>query len=626
VRSSVVLFAFLTCASAQESVHFGSLGGRVTDPTGAVIAGAAVRVRQEGTNLTASVVTDREGRFRIPYLRIGSYDLRVEYPGFAVYRQGLEVAAGSAFDLPVLLALHASGTNVTVLAEAAALETARSQIAATVGRAEVDSVPLNGRNFLDLALLAPGVSPTNTGSNQLFAETSAVPGQGISVASQRNFSNSLLVDGLSANDDAAGLSGGFYSLDAVEEFQVVTSGAQAELGRALGGYVSVVTRSGGNALHGDFFGYFRNQRLNAANPLPGARLPMTQAQYGASAGGPVIRDRTFYFANFEQRLLNQTGLVTIAPAAVAAINQRLAGVGYPGEPLTTGIYPDPVHSANGLARLDHQFAPRDQFTARYSAYHVTSRNSRGAGGLSAPTAAADLADTDQTVAAGNVATLSPRTVNETRGQFTTSSLAAPPTDPLGPAVSISGVAAFGTLSGSPTARANRLYEVVDNLSHQWGRHAFRAGADFLYNDLAITFPRSARGSYSFASLASFLSGAYNNAGFTQTFGNRYVALANPNAGWYAQDEWKVSERLTLNLGVRYELQFLDTIATDTNNLAPRAGFAWTPSASRRTVVRGGFGLYYDRVPLRALANALLSSGNTTVLTAATQASVSLSPG
>ena len=407
------------------------------------------------------------------------------------------------------------------------LEAARTQIAGTVSQAEVRSLPLNGRNFLDLALLVPGVSPTNTGSNQLFAETSAVPGQGISVGSQRNFSNSFIVDGLSANDDAAGLSGIFYGLDVVHEFQVVTSGGQAELGRALGGYINVVTKSGTNSLHGDLYGYFRNQRLNAANPLSNSRLPSTQAQYGASLGGPVIRDRTFYFANFEQRQLNQSGLITITPANVAAINARLAAVGYQGAQISTGIYPNPVHSTNFLAKLDHQFSRNDHFSVRYSLYDVHSSNSRGAGALNAVSASAGLDNTDQTVAVSNIVTLSPRTVNETRGQFTHSNLRALPTDPVGPAVSISGVASFGTLSGSPTGRLNKLYEVVDNLSHQRGAHALRVGVGFLYNDSRITYPRSIRGSYSFSSLANFLNGTYNNSGFTQTFGNSVVFADEP---------------------------------------------------------------------------------------------------
>ena len=189
---------------------------------------------------------------------------------------------------------------------------------------------MNGRNFLDLALLVPGVSPTNIGSTQLFAETSAVPGQGLSIGSQRNFSNNFIVDGLSANDDAAGLSGMPYGVDAVDQFQVVTSGGQAELGRALGGYISVVTKSGTNALHGDVYGYFRDDSLNATNALlreqGGKKPPMSQKQYGGSLGGPLVRNRSFYFANVEQRRLDQTGLATISADNVDVINARLAAV------------------------------------------------------------------------------------------------------------------------------------------------------------------------------------------------------------------------------------------------------------------------------------------------------------
>ena len=180
-------------------------------------------------------------------------------------------------------------TSVTVTGDATVLEAARSQIAGTVSQAEVQSLPLNGRNFLELALLVPGVSPTNVGSTQLFPETSAVPGVSLSVGSQRNLSNNFIVDGLSANDDAAALSGITYGVDAVDQFQVVTSGGQAELGRALGGYVNVVTKSGTNVLHGNVYDYFRDDRFNATNALSGTKLPMNQTQYGASLGGPIVQ-------------------------------------------------------------------------------------------------------------------------------------------------------------------------------------------------------------------------------------------------------------------------------------------------------------------------------------------------
>ena len=626
----VALLSFCAAASAgivfaQQTVNYASVSGRVTDQTGSVVSGAHVTARETETNVIAAQLTDQDGRFRFPYLKVGQYEIKVQRLGFAVASRSVTLTVGSAFEVPISLAVATSETAILVSGESELLETARTQVAGTVAQTEIQTLPLNGRSFLDLALLVPGVSPTNTASNQLFAETSAVPGQGISVGSQRNFSNNFIVDGLSANDDAAGLSGIFFGLDVVQEFQVVTSGGQAEMGRALGGYVNMVTKSGTNTLHGTAYGYFRNQRFNATNPLSHTKLPMTQAQYGASLGGPVIHDRTFYFANFEQRVLNQSGLITIAPGDVATINARLSGVGYPGEQISTGLYPNPVHNSNFLAKVDHQFSDQDQFNLRYSLYDVHSKASRGAGALSAVTASAGLDDTDQTVAAGNVATITPRMVNETRGQYTRSHLAALPTDPIGPAVSISGVASFGTLSGSPTGRVNNLYELADNISYRAEAHALRVGADFLFNDTTITFPRSVRGSYTFSSLANFLAGTYNNSGFTQTFGNIVVPQTNPNVGFYAQDEWKVSSRLTLNVGLRYDLEFLRTISTDTNNISPRAGFAWSPFASRRTLVRGSFGLFYDRVPLRALANAILSSNNTTAISSASQLSVSLSP-
>jgi hypothetical protein len=170
-----------------------------------------------------------------------------------------------------------------------------------------------------------------------------------------------------------------------------------------------------------------------------------------------------------------------------------------------------------------------------------------------------------------------------------------------------------------------MTQVVNNLSHQAGAHAIRLGVDVLYNDDLITYPRSVRGSYTFSSLTNFLASVYNNAGFTQTFGDTSIAQTNPNVGMYLQDEWKVSSFATVNLGLRYDLQFLETIHTDTDNVSPRIGLAISPFESRRTVIRGSAGLFFDRVPLRAVANALLSAGNTTDPQGLRQINVSLAP-
>jgi len=615
-----VLFISGRVGWTQETVSSASVSGRVTDTQGAVIPGAVVTARQTETDVKAETVTGSEGRFRFPYLKVGRYVITAHMDGFRDGAQAVTLGIGGAFDIPFVLPVAGVETNVTVTAQPLILEAARSQIAGTVPQAEVQSLPMNGRNFLDIALLVPGVSPTNVGSTQLFAETSAVPGQGLSINSQRNLSNSFIVDGLSANDDAAGLSGIPYSVDAVDQFQVVTSGGQAELGRALGGYVNVVTKSGTNTLHGTAYDFFRDDKFNGVNALSGTKLPMNQQQWGGSLGGPIVHGRTFYFGNVEQRLLDQNGLVTVLPENVPIINARLAAVGYPGAPVTTGNYPNPVHSANVLGKIDHQPGGSDQVSIRYGLYHVTSSNSRGVGALNAPSASAGLDNVDHSLAVSNTWTISSHTVNETRAQFAYGDLQAPPTDPVGPAVSISGVASFGTLSGSPTRRVNKMYELVDNLAHQAGSHALRAGVDFVFNDDTITYPRSSRGSYTFSSLANFLAGNYN--GFSQTFGDPVVSQTNPAIGVYGQDEWKARSNLTLNLGLRYDVQFLQTINTDTNNVSPRAGFAWTPTASQDFVVRGSAGVFFDRVPLRAVANAILSAGNRTDLNSLHQPSVS----
>jgi hypothetical protein len=626
LAASAAALIMASTAVAQESINHGSVSGRVTDAQGAVVPGATVTVRQIETDVAATAITDAGGRFRFPYLRVGTYDLTVALAGFADAERRITLSVGSAFELPIALAVQGLETTVTVSADAPVLESARSQIAATVTVAEVEQLPLNGRNFLDVALLAPGVAPPNINSTQLFAETSAVPGVGLSVGSQRNLSNSFIVDGLSANDDAAGLSGMPYGVDAVEQFQVVSSGGQAELGRALGGYVNVVTRSGTNQLRGTVYGYVRDDALTSANALSGTTLPMSQKQYGGSVGGPIRRSRTFYFVNAEQRLLDQTGFTTITEANVAAVNARLDAVGYRGQRVATGQYANPVDTLNLLAKVDHAFTGRDQLTVRYSLYDVASENARGAGGLSAPSGSAGLDNRDQAVSVSNTLTIGDRTVNETRAQFTYSDLRALSTDQVGPTVNIAGVATFGTFASSPQGRLNKMFQIVDSIAQQRGAHALRAGVDLVYNDDTITFPRTVRGSYTFSSLANFLAGAYNNAGYAQTFGDTEVRQGNTNLGLYVQDEWSATPQVTLNAGLRYDLQFLESIDTDTNNVSPRVGFAWTPGAARDLVIRGSAGLYFDRVPLRALANALLSAGNTTDLAQLRQQNIALTPG
>lgn len=619
-----------TAMRAQETLNNASVTGRVLDPTGAAVPHTSVTALEPGTNQTYATQTDAQGRFRLLFLPIGQYRISSQAPGFQRAAREIELTVGSAFDITLELGMAQTSSTVQVSAEPPVVEVDRSQMGETVQQAELQNLPFEGRNYLDLALLLPGVSPTNTASTQTLAETSEVVGQGYSVNSQRNFSNSFILDGLSNNDDAAGVAGNVYSMDVVREFQVVTSGGQAEFGRALGGYFNIVTKSGTNQVHGTAYGFLRSQRLNADNALSGTKLPLTQGQYGVSLSGPLQKDKTFLFGNFEEQRLRTNGIITVTPANATTINTQLLALGYSAPLLPVGSsatspYPTTLHTDTVFLRGDHRFSDRDRLEARYSFYQLSSLNARGVGSFNEVSNGTSVYDTNHTFAVSNIATLSSRIFNETRGQFIYDDLYAPPNDQIGPAVTISGVAIFGRSTSSPTARLNYLGEIVDNLVVQHEAHTFKTGVDFLYNDDTITYPQSLRGGYSFSSLASFVTGTYNNGGFTQNFGNPTVEQTNPNVGMYAQDEWKVSPAITLNLGVRYDLEFLQTINTDKNNVSPRFGFAWSPYRNGRTVVRGSYGLFYDRVPLRPLANALLSAHNTIDYNQATLLSYTFTP-
>jgi hypothetical protein len=601
---------------AQQSITSATLSGHVEDANGAAIHGASVTAINLDRNQSTTTTSDSGGRFRFLYLPPGRYQLKVEAAGFAPAGRELTLTLGGALDLPLRLAVAGVETKVEIRSETLLVETVRTQIAETLLPLEISNLPLNGRNFLDLASLAPGVTRANPVANQRFAETSAVPGTQISVAGQRNINNGFVVDGLSSNDDAADLPGTFYSQEVIREFEVITSGGIAEFGRASSGIINIITQSGTKDWRGRLYGFLRNQRLDARNPLstmpdsrnPGMALkdPLTQTQYGATAGGPLKRDRTFLFANFEQTRLHNAVVLTIRPENVTAINTVLDRLSYTGPRLSTGLAPAGYNTSNFLARADHRLNAAHLLMARYSFYGIDSLNARGVGGLNAVSRGTALTDRDHTIALSETATLTPSTVNEARLQFTRSRLGAPPSDLTGPAVNISGIANFGTSTTSPTGRDLDLFEFADNITTLRGAHSLKFGADFLYNRVNIRFPGALQGVYTFSQIANLQTGRYET--FQQAFGEPELFQSNPNLGLFAQDEWRLRPGLTINAGLRYDAQWLpDPIETDTNNIAPRLGIAWAPG-DRRTVIRASYGIFFERIPLRATSNALQRDG------------------
>jgi hypothetical protein len=592
--------------AAAQTVASASVTGTVRDSSEALVPGATVEIRNHATNQTWQTVTDARGQFRFSYLPVGDYHLSVQLIGFGTTNAGLTLGVRDQLDVPIVLKPAAVAESVQVAAPAPLVEARRTEMASTITPGEVNSLPLNGRNYLDLALLAPNVSRTILRTTDRFAETSAVAGTGVSVAGQRNLNNNFVLDGLSANDDAADLAGVSLSQEVVREFEVVTAGGGAEFGRASSGTISVVTQSGTNQYQGRAYEFFRNDAFDTQNPLSIRKDPLNQHQFGLTLGGPIVKNRTFWFGNVEQTLQDRTGVVTIAPASVLAVNSALDAVGYHGPRISTGNFPTGYDSTNLFGRVDHQATPASNLQLRYLYYHVTSDNARNVGGLADVSRGAALDDTDQTAAVNYLSTLSSGAINEARAQYTHSGLGAPVNDTVGPAVSISGVANFGVATSSPTARDANVFQAVDTLTLQRGSHLIKTGAELLYNRVNIVFPGALQGSYTFSSLATFQRGVYSQ--FQQAFGVTSLLQSNPNLGLFAQDEWRLRSDLTIDAGLRYDLQWLPSpIQLDANNVSPRIGAAYSPGDGK-TVIRGSAGLYFDRIPLRATSNAIQRDG------------------
>ena len=590
----------------QANVAYGSLEGTVADASNALLPGAEITATSQGTQEVTHSRTDGRGSYRLAYLKPGRYIVRAQHDGFVDATSTLEMTVGTEQTIDFRLGVASAAERMDVTAET---PNSGSQVAAVVRKQEIDRLPLNARDYLNLTLLVPDVSRTNAvGVTSRFATTSAVPDSGVSISSQRNLANSYIVDGLSNNDDAADLPATYYSQEVFREFQVVTSNATAEFGRAEAGFVNLATQSGNDELHGRLYGFLRNQRMDAKNAFTHTKVPVTWPQYGVTLGGPIVHDRTFFFTNFERTRQSAANIVTIAPASVSAINAVLAAKAYLGAPIATGVFPATLKTDTYFLRIDHQVTANDQIFARYNLYRLAQIGQQSTGSLSDVSRQTDLFTTDQVFAVNNVYSFSPRTFNETRGQFFRYPLQAPNVSAGVAAVSVSGVALFGPSAAFPTSRLTNGGELADAVTLLRGDHSFKCGVDSIYQRVVLTQPGNQSGSYSFSSLASFQAGKYTT--FQQDFGNPTVGQVSASLGAYAEDEWRVRPRLAMNLGVRYDVQTVPAqlASVDEHNVAPRVGFVWSPFADRRTVVRASYGIFYNRIPARLIALALQRNG------------------
>jgi outer membrane receptor protein involved in Fe transport len=432
----LVALASIQYAPAQATASYALLNGTVTDAGGRPVAKATITVRSLDTNQTFTAVSSDTGYYAVPSLPPGRYELIVSYAGFGKYtRTGVEVSVGQTATVNVGLKVAAVSETVTVTTEAPVVETTRTEISQVIQAQQIQELPISGRLFTDFALLTPSVAKSRTALGSTFTEFEVTQ---ISFGGMRSFSNEITVDGADFVNSVSGVQRATPPQDSVQEFRVVNNSFGAEYGRALGGIVNIVTKSGGNAFHGSVYDYLQNSATDARSLLQPAPLPhaLRQNQYGGTLGGPVRKDKTFFFLNYEGRRSGQSP--TYAPdlfSNIANIDQSKAYLGLSPEgcdlpPAQCTGSPvsylqsvlKTVNNDYGFAKLDHQINPNNRVAIRYVVEDARDLgeligNTEDGGGIGSPSGARNLFIRDQSLVGTLDSVLKPNLVNTVLGQY-----------------------------------------------------------------------------------------------------------------------------------------------------------------------------------------------------------------
>jgi outer membrane receptor protein involved in Fe transport len=597
-------------SSAQTTTIGGVLSGSVSDSSGGVIPGVQVLLRNVDTNQMREVRTDDQGFFRATELPVGTYEVRADQPVFALYlHTSVVLALGATVHLEIILVPASAATQISVSAQPTALDPSQTSVTSSIDPDRIEELPVRSRNYLDFVLLAPGEAsaPAPVGS----AGQTPLGGSGFTFGGLRSRSNSVSIDGLDNNDEYTGSSRTELSPEIVSEFQVVNTGLSAESGGASGGSINVVTRSGANVIHGDAFLFIQDGSLNARNPFesdtPKANLRRYRA--GVALGGPVIKDHTFYYMAVEQEHNRAQDASDINSDVAKAINAALLAGAFPGlttRQLSTGLFPVARAETEAAGRFDHQLTHNTSLMLRYA---FTNNKETGdtfnTDGLTDASSRGSSFTSDHALAGALVTVFGSEGVGALRFQAATRRVVLRTNDTLGPEVDIAGLVRFGRpYEGNSTRRENH-YQVNYTLTESHGHHLWKAGGTLNRVALRATAPDGFGGVYHFGSLADFLAGQPDQ--FRQAFGNPGVDLPVTSVGAFLQDHWSLTHRLTLDLGARYDFERLPSLFhRDTNNVSPRVGLAWSPSS--RWVLRGGYGIFFDRYVLANLARAVEKNG------------------
>jgi outer membrane receptor protein involved in Fe transport len=633
MRKAFALFAltlaYVVGAFAQATAGLGAVSGTVRDASGAVVPGATVIVSNASKGITRTLQSTDAGVFAAPALTPSSgYNVAVTKEGFAKWEaKNFEILVGQTVDFSVAMKVGTTATAVEVTGEAPLVETTKTGVSQVVGAQQIEELPINGRRADTFVLLTPAVTRDGTFGLVSFRGTVG--------------SNSFLTDGNDTTNSFYQENAGRtrittqISQDAVQEFQVLSDGFSAEFGRAAGGVINTVTKSGSNDIHGTAYEYFRNRTLNATDRYTpaGVNPPEWRHQAGGTLGGPIKKDKLFFFSDFEVVERNFPGINRIINSAISAdgntINgsctataaQCTAAVAFIQKQMNV-LVPRTVASTMGFGKLDWRPNERNSFSFDLNAMHwrspngiqtqavLTSGNMLGGNGSS--TVETRYGKASWTAIPTN------NSVNELRFGWFKDRLSDPGASNLFPAetgplaISLNG-AAIGAASSYPrTFPSEQRYQIVENFSWVHGAHSAKFGVDYSSTEDWINQLSNQFGTYNYTSLTNFAkdftgntAGAKNYSSFSQNFGNPIQDFYTKDINLYAQDAWKATRNLMVNYGLRYEKTFLPQppmqdanyaatgfIHSPNKTFAPRLSLAY--SLNDKTVIRAGWGMFHAR--------------------------------
>jgi Carboxypeptidase regulatory-like domain/TonB dependent receptor-like, beta-barrel len=613
----VLLFTltFILISSATYAAETtASIIGTIYDDKGVVLPGATVTAVNVATNFTRVSTSETSGFYRVALLPPGTYTMTVEITGFIKeVRKGIELTLGKEIIQDYRLKLSAAGEIVEVVGETPLIDATKSQLGQTVDEESIKSLPLNGRDYTQLSLLAPGVKPVTLGNYGQFQ-----------IGGQRGDAVNYTIDGAENNFSYTNEARTLFTQEGVQEFMILTNRFSAEYGRATGGVINVISKSGTNEFHGNGFFFFRPDQLDAADFFAdqrGVDFPVDQQQWGVTAGGPIKKDQTFFFVAFEQT--NRDGSLSVSPVPR-----------YP-----TGVRPKPIDLNLATAKVNHNLNEKHSMVFRYN-FQDRSEAGFYAGGLYVDGVVTDV--NSHSFAVSENAVFSTDSYNELLVQYGRH-LREDTVEGTGPAQYRPGSVTGHHYCCPQRFEENRI-EVLDTFTKVMptakGEHTVKFGGDYIHINSDITFAQYFGGGYYFGTDDPF---DPNNPDTFPTYffigvGNPRNENTNHQISAFVQDDWRVNDRLTLNLGLRYDIEVFDGDESnrqvlvgdveldhipdvDKNNFGPRVGFAYDWKAEGKMIFRGGYGRYYKPILHNVYNNALLFDGSQYAVQAVTDPDV-----